>query len=513
MTVLSVAVATNTGRVLVARQFVEMSRNRVESLLSSFSKLIGKSSLNTSNSQHTFVETEEVRYVYQCINNRIYAIVLTTLASNMIEDLETLQLVSMVITDCCRPVLTEKEVTKNTFSLLFALDEIIALGYRENLNTQQLKAILEMDSHDEKVFLAMRDSQLREAKEKMKEKARELDALRKKPVKSGGVSITSTQIQFIHDKKEVPSSLRTPAISSSEAVATYQPIRPRKGLKLGSSKRKTSNIIDEISSSSVQPKFIEDEVDYTPIGRRVHFQLEEKISATYTRDAGFQSMEVSGTLYCTIHNEEFRKIRIKVDTSSRDFNQKPLQIQTHPHIDKKLFQKDGIVGLRDSDKPFPLNQSIFLLKWHLTSDMQSDSPLNVVCWPTKVSNGVEMTIEYHLNLPITLTNVALRIPLPLGAKTLVNSCSGEHEISNNSGSHALVWSQSVVDETNDQGLFEFVIQGSCTEDDLFPIHVNFSSTELICGVKVDQVYLNVSYDEEVSFSLQTNLVCSKFVVI
>ena len=44
---------------LVSRQYVDMSRIRIEGLLAAFPKLIG------SGRQHTYVETENVRYVYQ----------------------------------------------------------------------------------------------------------------------------------------------------------------------------------------------------------------------------------------------------------------------------------------------------------------------------------------------------------------------------------------------------------------------------------------------------------------
>jgi hypothetical protein len=47
-------------------------------------------------------------------------------------------------------------VMDNAFNLLFAFDEIVALGYRENVNLAQIRTFVEMDSHEEKVYQAVR---------------------------------------------------------------------------------------------------------------------------------------------------------------------------------------------------------------------------------------------------------------------------------------------------------------------------------------------------------------------
>lgn len=82
----------------------------------------------------------------------------------------------------------EKDIGENAFNLIFAFDEIVALGYRESVNLAQIKTFVEMDSHEEKVYLAVRQTQEREAKQKMREKAKELQRQRLESSKRGGIS-------------------------------------------------------------------------------------------------------------------------------------------------------------------------------------------------------------------------------------------------------------------------------------------------------------------------------------
>lgn len=128
---------------VISRQFRDMSRARIESLLTSFPKLI------PTNTQHTSVETAEVRYVYQPLEE-LYILLITNKASNILQDIETLHLIARVVSDMCRNA-EEREILKNAFDLLGAFDEIVSLGYREQVSLAQVRSVLEMESHEEKI--------------------------------------------------------------------------------------------------------------------------------------------------------------------------------------------------------------------------------------------------------------------------------------------------------------------------------------------------------------------------
>ena len=74
MVVLAAAILTKSGKPLLSRQFVEMSRIRIEGLLAAFPKLMG------TGKQYTYLETDTVRYVYQPIETLFLGVPLRALA-------------------------------------------------------------------------------------------------------------------------------------------------------------------------------------------------------------------------------------------------------------------------------------------------------------------------------------------------------------------------------------------------------------------------------------------------
>lgn len=66
------------------------------------------------------------------------------------QDIDTLHLFSRAIGEYVKST-DEREVSRYAFELLSVFDEIIALGFRENVTLAQIRTISEMESHEEKV--------------------------------------------------------------------------------------------------------------------------------------------------------------------------------------------------------------------------------------------------------------------------------------------------------------------------------------------------------------------------
>ncbi|XP_071531635.1 coatomer subunit delta [Panulirus ornatus] len=513
MVLLAAAVCTRSGKALVSRQFVEMTKSRIEGLLAAFPKLM------TGGRQHTFVETESVRYVYQPLD-RLYMLLITTRASNILEDLETLRLFSRVIPEYCRSM-EESEVLDKAFDLIFAFDEIVALGYRESVNLAQIRTFVEMDSHEEKVYRAVRETQEREARTKMKEKAKELQRKRVEEMKrgsktqgysggsSGGFGV-SGGFGGNSGSNFTPPTETITACTQETRPPTIKPAGPNRAMKLGSKAKDVDSFVDQLKSEgervvsstesvSKMAPIITPQVDV----EAVHIVMAEDVVVRAGRDGGLQNMEVQGILKLRISDPDHGFIKVQVDNT----DSRPVQVQTHPNVDRDLWRSCGQIGMKISNKPFPHNTDVGVLKWRIQTSDDSHVPLSINCWPQENgAGGCDVNIEYNLeNREMQLNEVTITIPLAPGAPPpIVNECEGEHEYDR--GHCALVWRIPVIDKTAPTASMDFTARGA--PDNFFPVRVNFTSTRLYCDLKVLGV-VSTSDGAPVAFSqevlLKTNV--------
>ena len=76
------------------------------------------------------------------------------------------------------PSLDEEGICKTAFEIIFAFDEAISLGNKENVTVQQVKQYCEMESHEEKAHKLMMQTKINETKDLMKKRANELDKMK-----------------------------------------------------------------------------------------------------------------------------------------------------------------------------------------------------------------------------------------------------------------------------------------------------------------------------------------------
>lgn len=142
---LSISLCSRAGVPILSRQSgIGLTKNRLESLLAAFPQLI------KPGQQHTFVENDSVRFIYHPLDS-YYLVLVTNKLSNILEDMESLQLLVKVLSESCSNVFDEHIIRENIFDLVVAFDEIVSLGYRENINAHSLHTNLAMESHEEMV--------------------------------------------------------------------------------------------------------------------------------------------------------------------------------------------------------------------------------------------------------------------------------------------------------------------------------------------------------------------------
>lgn len=512
MVLLSAAVCNKNGKALVARQFVEMGRSRIEGLLAAFPRLL------SSDRQCTFVETESVRYVYQPLDG-LYVLLITTRESNILEDLETLKLFARVVPEYCR-LLNEDDVCDHAFQLITAFDEVVALGYRESVSLSQIRTFTEMDSLEEREFIRQRKEREELAKRKMKEKAKQLgrDQNSYRDMRSNMWSGSSAGGGMGgyggghgHGSSSVAMSGMASSSTSSKPPAKAPAGGGGRALKLGSKKKGVDNFVDQLRAEGEEVKSVNAprlqavSVQTSNVARSdIHIKMEEKIILSAGRDSGLENMDVRGIVHLNITNSDKAHCRLIVNNTDN----RNIQFQTHPNVDKKLFSSESVIGLKQASKAFPLNVDVPVLKWRFVSSDESQMPLAINCWPSENGGQCDVNIEYELNQEhLELQSVQINVPCPsgVGAPTVENA-DGEYAFDQRHS--VLSWQHPVINADNKQGTIEFNMPGR--PEDFFPVSVSFVSSQTFCCVTVDAVEGAEGDHRPMNFSQVSSLTVEKY---
>ena len=383
----------------------------------------------------------------------LYLLLITNKQSNILEDLDTLRLLSKIVPEFAMSY-EEDDIVRQAFELVSAFDEVISLGHKENISVMQVKQNCEMESHEEKLhkmiiqvreipcigapaspftqlpddsLVHLSQSKINDTKDLMKKKAMEIDKnkLEQKGKQMAGYGMQAGLAAYgsggksamgasSHDEPKY--SRPEPVSSSASASKPAASKGPSKGMQLGKSKKGN----DILESLAKEGEAVELEVSSRPAAAAagmsaaamssepVTLIIDEKLSVQLDKQGGCESLEVMGTMSLTVNSEADSFIRVAITSGAN----KNFQFKTHPNIDKAQHASSNILGLKDPSKPFPVGSELGILKWRMQSKDETLVPITINCWPSVSGGQTYVNIEYESTSSFDLQNVVVVIPLP-----------------------------------------------------------------------------------------------------
>ena len=181
----------------------------------------------------------------------LHLLLVTNKSSNILEDLDILRTLAKIVPDYAHS-LDEEGITKAAFDLLFAFDEVISLGYKENVTLQQVRQNTEMESHEEKLYKMIIQSKRQEAIQNMRQKAQEIDRAKMESAKAGRAGMPTSYTPSAGMGRSGMDLDNTPTYMSQSVSSGFGGSRPgpdnkpaKKGMQLGKAK-KANDFLDSL---------------------------------------------------------------------------------------------------------------------------------------------------------------------------------------------------------------------------------------------------------------------------
>ena len=210
--------------------------------------------------------------------------------------------------------------------------------------------------------------------------------------------------------------------------------------------------------------------------------LEEKINVAMNREGSIESCEVKGTLTLTANTEAGAAANVVVNKNVIS-KLAGFTFATHPKVDKKIYEKDGVLTLKGG-KGFPTGRGVGILRWSYTSE--DAAPITVNCWPENEGNGtMNVNVEFELTRSdMTLVDVNILLPLGTSDPPAIESCDGQYKHDPMAG--MMCWHFDKIDASCSAGSLEYSIAGN-NADAFFPVQIMFKSERLLCPIEVTGV--------------------------
>lgn len=294
-----------------------------------------------------------------------------------------------------------------------------------------------MESHEEKLHLMIEKSKQKEAENQMKLKAKELSS--RNQTSNIERAMNSLNPNSVSSESYYPSSISSSTGIGSSSSSSYPSSsypsssvpEPSSSSSLPPAGRgmtlKTKNTTQQLLGElGMLPQSAKKQSNLAPAGPAIPSQpisvfIEEKVSASISKDGTFNSMTINGILNITVNDSIALCSKVLLSREDKGFN-----FMVKPKIDKTLFAQ-GIVQMKNVKEPISaIGQTASTIRWTKTYNDESELPLSVVVWPeAENSHTMKVSVEFTLqNEAYELHNVTIAIPTGTTEGPQINQLEG-----------------------------------------------------------------------------------------
>ena len=510
--IISVAITTQKARILLARQFRDISRLRVEGLIGALHKLMPYNSsagAAPASLGHTTIETDAVRYLYRPLNE-LWISLITTKRSNIVSDIATLEFLSKLVVAAaeCKHVneVDSSLVLSKAFEIIFAIDEAISLGHAERVSLQDVHGILEMHSQSEIDTDNETKAKEKQARLLALKRSKEIVEAQRAAIVAASphtlAGVANRVINIVAPRTMLvvpvggassPAAPKVPALPASLAAPKVikEPAKPSPsppvasssvvGMKLGSKKQKAEDatfvarvLSDEGIKVIATPKassiVVEEEEEAPYI-----VTMTERISAEINSAGDVRTFEVTGSL------------SIKCPAASVGGGGAPVMqivpmpgvaFKCAPLVDRAEFTKDLTLRV-DAARLKDFENEVKLVTWRVSG---MSPPLKVFTWPEKDAVIVELQYEGPRQ-ELTLDNVMIIIPTAAAGSPNVTAASAG-KFKTNTSEGTVSWRVDNVRADMSGGALT-LSKSDIDVNALYPIKIRFRTPQLYSGIDLN----------------------------
>lgn len=509
------AIGTKAGKLLLCRDFRDISRTLVEDCVSSLPQLIRETQ------EHTFVEHNSLRLTYLPLGP-MFVMSINDKASNILEDTEVLRAIHSAIHAVIGGGITEEAICMKALEIIFTLDDIISIGYRNVCSESLLANSLEMDSANERLVDNQRKIQEMEAKKK----AKEFELAQRKKVFSPKDAVSGSDSYKGSSSTDVMSSTSKPAIFAfakdevqASGVNKTSSGDGKKTLVLGAKKKgKANEPVSEANNkgkdapqaetAKAKTSLVADvEEKYNPLTAAVVFQVTEQVECKLTREGKLKHFAIKGDISFVIKDPKLTKLAILVQSEQKA----NLNAKVPPTFNRKNWTEDSVLIAKDDKVNFQKNLTVPAIKYGVESEKGNFNPFVFSVW----QSGNSLTVECEFNGKQTwldrVANLQVKIP-GIGSKPkLIEKSNSEYTYEGSS--QEILWTiKSLGEGAEDTASLNVEFPDTIEEEDTYPWTIDFTANKPFGDFEIVTVK-NLETDEDATIGVETAVKISSFQVL